>query len=572
MKKPDWKKPFSLALCALLALSGPGGASAAACAADAPALWEAAAPADTGDTKNEKVETVYVLAGADGTVQEVIVSDWLKNRQGADTIEDVTRLTGIENVKGDEPYTLGAGDSCVWDAGGNDIYYQGSLDEELPVSVSVSYTLDGAPISAEELAGKSGRVTIRFDYTNRQYEPVELDGSEEKIYVPFAMMTGVLLDNAVFSNISVTNGKLLNDGDRTLVAGLAFPGLQESLGLDRQALELPDYVEINADAEGFALQNTITIATNGLLTEAADRAADADQTDEVNSVEDQLRQLTDAVEQLAAGSSRLYDGLCTLLSRSQELTGGVDSLASGAAALQQGAGDLDAGAAQLQAGAASLQQGLTALTEQNAALVGGAAQVFETLLATASAQLQAAGVPAPQLTVENYAQVLEEVMATVGDSPAGQQVAALKASLDNYNGFYQGLQGYTAGVAAAGAGAGELSQGVDSLKAGADSLSAGAGQLYGGVLALQGNVPALVGGVTQLRDGAATLSDGLREFQEQGVRRLTSAFSGRVEDLTARLDALKAVSERYNSFSGLGPEMDGRVKFIWRTDAVEKQE
>lgn len=572
MKKPV-VKVLSLTLCALLAAGGLGGAAYAVNAGGDPA--PAPAPAETetktipsGGEKNVKDETVYVLAGADGSVEKIIVSDWVKNAQGADRIDDVTGLSGIENVKGDETFTLGGDGSCVWDARGNDVYYQGGIDQELPVSVAVSYTLDGQPVSPEELAGKSGRVTIRFDYANNEYELVDIGGRQEKIYVPFAMLTGLLLDNDVFSNVSVSNGKVMNDGDRTVVAGLAFPGLQDSLGLDRDTLELPEYVEITADVEGFALETTVTLAANGLFNEAAGQDGGFDGLDELDG---RLDELTDAMGQLIDGSSRLYDGLCTLLDSSVELVSGIDRLAAGAAQLRQGAGGLSAGAAQLQAGAASLSQGLNQLAGSSGTLNAGAAQVFQSLLATAGAQLRAAGVQIPELTAENYAQVLDSVIAAAGETPAGQQTAALKASLDSYNSFYQGLRSYTAGVDQSAAGAEQLNAGADALKNGADSLSAGAGQLYDGILTMKNGAPALVDGVTRLRDGAMELTDGLKEFDEQGVQKIVDAVDGDLGGLADRLEALRDVSGRYRSFSGISGDMDGQVKFIWRTAGVEAQ-
>ena len=53
------------------------------------------------DSRNaEKNETVYVLSGADGSVQKIIVSDWLKNMSSAQNITDASSLLDIENVKG----------------------------------------------------------------------------------------------------------------------------------------------------------------------------------------------------------------------------------------------------------------------------------------------------------------------------------------------------------------------------------------------------------------------------------------------------------------------------------------
>lgn len=146
----------------------------------------------------------------------------------------------------------------VWDAQGNDIYYQGNIQKELPVGLSVRYYLDGKSVSPEELKGKSGKVTIRFDYENRQYETVQINGVNQRIYVPFAMLTGMILDNDTFQNVQITNGKLVNDGDRTVVVGLAFPGLQENLNLSRDDLSIPDSVEITADVTNFSLGMTVT--------------------------------------------------------------------------------------------------------------------------------------------------------------------------------------------------------------------------------------------------------------------------------------------------------------------------
>ena len=581
MKKPV-VKILSITLCALLALGSAGGVAYAVntSAGTGPAPMDSA-PVDSGAKtisapsyvpgaeKNVKDETVYVLARADGAVEKIIVSDWIQNTLGGDIIDDVSALTGIENVKGNESYTMGGDNSCVWNAMGSDIYYQGEIDKELPVSVSVSYTLDGAPITPEELAGRSGRVVIRFDYTNNQYEMVSINGRQEKIYVPFAMLTGMVLDNEVFRNVSVSNGKIMNDGDRTMVAGLALPGLQDSLGLDGDDLELPGYVEITADVTNFELETTVTLAANGLF---GDKLDGNEKLDELDDLDGKLEELTGAMAQLMDGSSRLYDGLCTLLDRSEELVSGIDRLAAGAAQLKQGADSLSAGASQIQAGSAALTQGLSALAGNNETLNAGAAQVFQTLLSTANSQLAAAGVQAPELTAENYAQVLDGVIAAAGESPAAQQVAALKASLDSYNSFYQGLLSYTAGVAQSAAGAGELNAGIGSVKDGADSLSAGAGQLYDGILTMQNSAPALIDGVTRLRDGAMELSDGLKQFNEQGVQKLVDAFGGDLGGLMDRVDTLREVSERYNSFSGISPDMDGQVKFIWRTDAVKAQD
>ena len=685
----------------------------------------------SAEAETSKDETVYVLAGADGTVQKTIVSDWIKNAMAADSLEDKTELSDIENIKGDESFTLGGDNSCVWDAQGNEIYYQGNIEKELPVQMSVCYTLDGQAIAPEALAGQSGHVTIRFDYQNMQYEEVLLDGKTEKIYVPFTMLTGMLLDTEVFRNVTISNGKLINDGDRIAVVGIAFPGLQEDLAISKEKLDIPDYVEISADVENFEMGMTMTLATTELF-----GAIDSDKLD-LHELSDAMAELTDAMDQLMDGSSQLYDGLCTLLEKSGDLVSGINKLAEGAAQLKAGAESLDSGAAQLQAGAAQLSSGLNTLNANSSSLNGGARQVFSSLLSMANTQLSEAGLSVPALTIDNYASVLDGVIASLDDTAVyqaaleqvtatvnanrgmieekvteavqaqveaevsaqvtaavqetvtqavheneaqfraaviqqalgmtveeykaaieaglvtqeqqdavnaaveaamqaeidarmqreeiqaqinavtqqtvGEQmqsdeiqaliasntelqvqqaiseamssdavqaqlsaaaegaksVIALKSSLDSYNAFYLGLITYTSGVSSAAAGANELKTGADALKAGTSELSAGAAELLQGIQTMKDSAPALVDGITQLRDGSMELSDGLKQFNEEGIQKLIEAVDGDLDGLSNRIRVTADVAKHYTSFSGISEDMDGDIKFIYKTDSIE---
>lgn len=405
------KKILAICLCAALCLGGAGMAFAQASskkADDQPV--SAAQQAAELQQKISKDETVYVLTGADGSVKKIIVSDWLKNELGSASVADKSDLSDIENVKGDESYTINGDNMTVWDAQGNDIYYQGNIQKELPVGLSVRYYLDGKSISPEELKGKSGKVIIRFDYENRQYETVQINGVNQRIYVPFAMLTGMILDNDTFQNVQITNGKLVNDGDRTVVVGLAFPGLQENLNLSRDDLSIPDSVEITADVTNFSLGMTVTLACNDLFSQLGD--VDLTSLDSTSA----LDQLTGAMDQLLNGSSALYEGLSTLLDKSGELVSGVEELAQGAAAIKSGADSVDDGAAQLKAGLADLSSGLNTLSANSEALNSGAKQVFNSLLETAATQIRAKGLNVPDLTIENYAGELNTLIKSLDET------------------------------------------------------------------------------------------------------------------------------------------------------------
>lgn len=428
MIKKDLIKPVSILLCGVLLVGGVGATVHATSVTNtAPAEVTEAAPAASENKAQSEVrkdETVYVLAGADGSVEKIIVSDWIKNTLGSTMLSDQSDLSSVEAVREGESYTMNGDNMRVWDANGNDVYYQGDIALEVPVALSVSYKLDGKSVSPSELAGQSGKVTIRFDYTNHQSETVEIDGTKEEIYVPFAMLSGMILDNNSFTNVEVSNGKLINDGDRTVVVGIAFPGLQDNLAVDSDKLEIPDYVEITADVTDFEMSNTITVATNEVFNDL-----DTEELDSFDDLKASLNDLTDAMEQLMDGSSQLYDGLCTLLDKSGELISGIDQLAEGAERLKTGTGTLSSGSSDLADGASALASGLGELASNNDSLNAGSRQVFDSLLSMADSQLTAAGLSVPKLTVENYAETLNALIASLDETSVAEQAhaAALEA-------------------------------------------------------------------------------------------------------------------------------------------------
>ena len=582
----------------------------------------------TEQKKPSKDETVYVLANADGSVKKIIVSDWIKNN-GGKTVSDKTELSDIKNVKGDESYVMDTDNMREWNADGKDIYYQGTISKALPVDLKVSYELDGKPVSAESLAGKSGKVTIRFDYTNNQYKNVSIDGKNTKIYVPFVMLTGLLLDNDIFTNVEISNGKIINDGDRIIAVGFALPGMQENLNLSRDKVDIPDFVEITADVNNFALSNTLTVAANSIISDL-----DVSKLDSADDLQASLTELSSAMSKLLDGSSELYGGLSELLLKSKELISGVDKLANGASALSDGA--------------AALSAGLSELVSNNDTLNAGAKQVFDTLLSAVSQKLKDNGITVDTLTVENYKTVIGGLLENPTDSQKAELIniadAALNAKLSaigvpqNCYGAVKVLlatklsSGETqesamaeiaamlqnisdpqnaAAIGAAAATAesengkqiinafclnlanqtleptvkeavaqldsyNEFYKGVLAYTAGAKQaydgsteLKNGAKELSDGANALKSGSSQLVGGVQQLTDGSKRLADGLKEFNEKGISKLTSLAGDDLGSLVTRIKATVEVSRDYKSFAGIADGTDGDVKFIYRTDEIK---
>lgn len=324
------------------------------------------------DSGVEKEETVYVVADPDGTPNEVIVSDWLKNKSGADLIEDESNLTDIENVKGDETFTKGEDGEIIWQADGKDIYYQGKTSKELPVDLKLTYYLDGSEISPEDLAGKSGQVKIRVDYTNKEMA----DG----VYVPFTAVTGMIL-NEDFTNIEVTNGKVISDGSKNVVVGFAFPGLSDSLNIgedDLEGVKIPDYIEICADVTDFSLDMTLTFVMSDILQEL-----DVDQKLDLSEIEEAIDALEDASGQLVDGSKELKNGTDQLKEGISAYTNGVLALKNGVDAYTDGVSQVKSGVDTYMNGVAKVAEGTQQLTDQSGSLTTGIQQ-----LVTGASQVQ----------------------------------------------------------------------------------------------------------------------------------------------------------------------------------------
>lgn len=323
---------------------------------------------DAEETDVDKEEMVYVLADSQGVPTDVIVSEWLKNTQGSETLQDVTSLTNVKNVKGDETYT-DSEDGIIWKADGADIYYQGKGQGDLPVGVKVSYELDGETVTPEELLGKSGHVRIRYDYINNSSDTVVIDNKETDVYTPFVMATGILLPTDKFCNVVVSNGDVLSEGNNMIAFGIGMPGLSESLGLDDYPdldLDVPDYFEISADVQDFSLGMALTFCSNTRM--------DLDSLnldDSLDKLNDDMEQLTDGVQQLLDGSSQLYDGTTALKDGAQKLTTGVDRLYDGAQTYTEGVSSLYSGAAQLKDGGDSVDAGVQTVADKLALAKAG---------------------------------------------------------------------------------------------------------------------------------------------------------------------------------------------------------
>lgn len=354
------------------------------------------------DNDADKDESVYLISDANGNVNKTIVVDHLKNKDKKDTLEDASNLSDIENVKGKEKFTQ-SGDKLTWQAGGKDIYYQGTATAEPPVTQKVTYYLDGKEISPEDLAGKSGKVKIRFDYTNTTSYTETVNGEKQTVSVPFAAITGLVLGDG-FENIEVTNGKAEVSDSSSVVLGYALPGLKDSLGIKDKDLDgdvnIPEYMEMTADVKNFSMPAAMTFVVNASDYVSTDGIDTSDLDDMINDLKDASTQLQDGSKTLAEGTDTLADGLSTLQSKLgtfasgvgtlqsglktytdgvSTLSGGLNTLGNSTGALVSGADKLNSGAGQLASGSATLKDGLKSYTDGASELQAGINKLYNTL-------------------------------------------------------------------------------------------------------------------------------------------------------------------------------------------------
>ena len=265
---------------------------------------------------NSKEEVVYSKLKNDGSNYSTIVSERITNTDNSELISDISDLLNIVNTNGDETYEQN-GNEIVWKANGKDIQYQGEIDKDQPITCAVKYELNGEEVEAKDIVGKSGKVKVTLTYTNNDVHTVKVNGKYTKMYTPFIVVAGTLIDSNM-TNVEVTNGKIIDNGNRKMAIAMCFPGLQESLDISKDTLDIPSTIEFTMDTDDFEMNNIISYATPKLLEES-----DLNMFDDLNEIYSKVNELQDAANKIQDGANQLNDG-------TKELRDGANTLNNGA--------------------------------------------------------------------------------------------------------------------------------------------------------------------------------------------------------------------------------------------------
>lgn len=244
-----------------------------------------------------KTETVYSKLNYNGEVTDTIVNELLVNDKELDTINDYSTLTDIINISDDNEFTNN-NNKLTFNAMGKNVMYQGKSVKKLPITTIVTYKLNGKSIKLDDLLGKSGNVTINIKYINNE--------KHGNLYTPFVITTTTMIDSNNNSNVTINNGKTIENGSKNLVVGISAPGLYESLNL--KELKGLDTITINYDTKSFELPSIYSVVTTKLL-----ETADLSKFDKLDTLYESTSKLQDNMNLICKGSNTLSQGSTTLL-------------------------------------------------------------------------------------------------------------------------------------------------------------------------------------------------------------------------------------------------------------------
>lgn len=546
-----------------------------------------------------KDETVYSKVKSNGENYQTTVTEHIKNTDDINTLNDISELLNITNTNGDEKFSK-ENNSLTWNAYGNDIYYKGNTEKEIPIQTSINYELDGKKIEAKDLAGKSGKIKITINYTNKEERIVTVNGKTEKMYVPFVIATGTIFDNTKIKNVKITNGRVIDNGTKTFVVALSCPGLVESLELkDDLDIDL-NKVEITFDAENFEIGNIMSVAMPKVF-----ENTDIDNLDALDEIYSQINELKSASNQLVEGAKTLQDGTEEYIEKSSEFADGlstfnrgmntatnsydkidegidsvnsnVDTLKNGASKINDGVNDLTDGLNTLQSGvSAGKKQAVSSLETSSKTLAAGIDQIIdgkdveidtikEKVIENANDQLATGlktgistsvssaidttmnakikSIMNDESLTEEEKVLLQKVLPKMSITEAEKQAMSKQIGTAIDNAIETTTKAQEAGLDTINNSEKGVKAGLNTLKSQAtSSIEKGISAISSGFDSITDGTEKLIDGSNELKSGTTSLENGTSQLQA-GVNTLASGS----KDLKSGLNTLNSSSNKLNN-------------------------
>ena len=532
-----------------------------------------------------KTETVYSILDSNGSVKSTKI-----NTQISDLVEgevmDYTKLDDIKNINGEEKFSRES-DKLVWKSTGKDIYYQGKVNSELPISVSVKYYLDGKEVNRDSLKGKKGSIKVVYTFINNSYD------KNTSMYTPFVVSLISPMSGKNYSNLTVDTGRVIKTGNNNIVVGIAAPGLYHDLPIEE--LSSMDRIIINYDTTKYEDNEVYFAITPKVLDKL-----DISMFDKLGSLNGDMNKLQDGVNQLASGSKQLNsginaytDGVSQVNDGSGKVLKGMESALDGAKKLEKGNSDVDSNLKQIIAG---LKQGeaeikekseelntkieeINTLKENNTAAITQLTNA-NSLIVQGVLEQTGGQVNISEYTYDELSSLLDYLISQ------GQMTEEGKESILNYKKSYDGNVGLITLLTANNStidllvstlvstsssiteklgeidnyltqletyGTSQTSSGSKALRSGIEELYAGSNQLFDSINTLNSQS-------SLLTNGSNLLSNGIDKLNNEGINKLVS-IAKKISDKTDTVKTLTKLSKDYNGF---GSQNANNTMFIYK--------
>ncbi len=556
--------------------------------------------AAVSDPGKPKSETVYAVLENDGRYNGATVVNCFD--QSGDIV-DYGAYTSVVNMTGPGTAVV-EGDKIIWPASATDgvrpFYYQGETQKPLPVSIAITYYLDGRQTEPEQIAGSTGELEIAFHIVNNTGTG-EMDAAvDREVMTPFAVQVSLALPNTMYAIADKPeNATVLMAGSACTLSYACFPMPEDTFsillkGFDME-LEPISIILVPKAPPGLDAYGDF-VDVDGILEGADDMIDGADEMqtgvgslrDALIDMKDAAKKLTAALDGLANGTKDLHTGAAELSRQARTLrtaaadfrngvtafTQGLISLDNGLAALETGAAqmaavlsDLNTGAGAVSGGVTALDSGLQGLAASNGELAALADAVAAANPGDANAVALAAGLARQQTVINSITAQSAGLKTLAGDVSLGLQAFYSELSGD----FAGNVAALRAGSAELNVKAGQLSAGASDLSAACAAMSAAVARLSGGAEALWDGsrkaarrAPALVDAIGELIDGVGELDDGLMTLNEDGLKTLRNKFDG----LDGYLQKLSAKADEYGSFMDTRNAPASTVQFVLKTKGI----
>lgn len=530
-------------------------------------------------TKNE---TVYGKLENNGNVRNMYVNEQIINKNKENELKDYSELKDILNINGDEEYTIKDG-NIIWKSKGNDIFYQGKLEKKLPVSVSASYKLNGKSMSVDEMLGKEGNVEITLKYKNTDAHYRTINGKKEKLYTPFVVTFGTILDATNNSNIEVSSGKVMSTGKSNVVIGIATPGLYESL--DLSSLKNMDTITITYETKKFELSSMYSIVTPKVL-ESSDL------------------KMFDKLDSLYTDADKLQENMNLIDESTQKIKGGSNLLKSKlGSSIKNLSSTNNKNALSDEEVSAINKQILSQITSQfdseeytkaianeawkevSKSLNSNDPKVKEIVTTCVKDSLTGYLKSNDKLADAAKCQAFANNKLDISSLSSEEQTLFLKSCKqieDTQKVFEASCTNVATEVSVYVAKNVSDAVSVTVSKASAVSTAnkivpALANQVANGVKSasistISSSLNTLYSGVNELDNGINQLSEGVTKFNNEGIKKLTSTINNDIKPASKRVKELVKLGNEYKSVSGKNLSDESETKFVLVIDSVSSKE